>query len=567
MSQIRCLKNAGRILTIFLAWPCAALSCGAVSFQSGTAQLGNAVHYHALKETPGTYHLVQQTRDNTLVLTPNEGFFPRLGLTAAGEGSVPDVGDLNKGQSFDHIEGWDTGDIAEWAVWIPQEGEIEIQTGWTTTSQSGRFAITIGDHTQETTARNKQWHLKISKPGFHLIRVTCLETPTNDSALRYLTVQGSCVREGAVIRKRWRPAAAHTRFSSPELSNGVRIWIMEMDAVPGDLDFYAPITTPFGYYGPSWNADGTVKPGINFSLWSYGRNKPEPPVEQLSHLLAIGNPDATFGGFGHEGTGVKIRNWEPFEGRQNQRQAFALRLEPGEQYNTFYSYFYASDEKRWRLFGVGRKWANGKPIESLTSGSFVEVPGPPQRQRTGSTVRRMRYRGWVSREGRQWERLTIMKMGDIDKQTGLTYTDRGVEADGWFFMETGGWTFRQAPERDIQIPEITQDTPDYLAPTKVQALLQIPSAVSVAAAVRTPDGVELEYSIHNARGNATVTLYHGSSDGLTLPEKWMAKTELPSAAEGSNRVTIRLPRSSKRLRLLLKNSEGQFWSLETTEIR
>ena len=73
---------------------------------------------------------------------------------------------------------------------------------------------------------------------------------------------------------------------------------MEMDAVPGDLGFYAPITTPFGYYGPTWQADGTVNAGFNFSLWSYGRGQEEPPVEQLSHLLAIGNRDATFGGFG-----------------------------------------------------------------------------------------------------------------------------------------------------------------------------------------------------------------------------------------------------------------------------
>ena len=135
--------------------------------------------------------------------------------------------------------------------------------------------------------------------------------------------------------------------------------------------------------------------GFNFSLWSYGRNQPEPPVEQLSHLIAIGNPNAKFGGFGHEGTGVKIRDWEPLKGRQGQRQTFALRVEPGDIYDTYYSYFFATDEDRWRLFGAGKKFNKRKPIKSLWVGSFVEVPGPPHVQRTGLNERRMCYRGWM----------------------------------------------------------------------------------------------------------------------------------------------------------------------------
>ena len=79
--------------------------------------------------------------------------------------------------------------------------------------------------------------------------------------------------------------------------------------------------------------------GSIFSLWSYGRGQAEPPIEQLSHLLAIGNRDATFGGFGHEGTGVKIRDWDPLTGHKGQRQVLALRVVPSETYDTYYSYF------------------------------------------------------------------------------------------------------------------------------------------------------------------------------------------------------------------------------------
>ena len=56
-----------------------------------------------------------------------------------------------------------------------------------------------------------------------------------------------------------------------------------------------------------------------------------------------------------KGTGVKIRDWEPLDGQQGQQQVIALRAEPGKVYDTYFSYFYASNEQRWRFFGAGKK--------------------------------------------------------------------------------------------------------------------------------------------------------------------------------------------------------------------
>lgn len=241
---------------------------------------------------------------------------------------------------------------------------------------------------------------------------------------------------------------------------------------------------------------------------------------ELSHLLAIGNREAKFSGFGHEGTGVKIRGWEPLQGRQRQRQAFALRAEPGKQFNTFYSYFDATDEKRWRLFGVGRQKPKRRPLDHLWVGSFVEVPGPPQRQRTGSGVRRMRYRGWVSKEGKTWHPLTTMSVGDVDKETGLTYTDRGLDDHGWFFMETGGWTYRKAPKKDVTSDGRDEEIPAYLHPKALKPLLELPSAIKVNKARRTGSSLTLEYEVRGLGGNPKLRAFLGNSEGLTLAEKW-----------------------------------------------
>ncbi len=538
------------------------------ALRPGMAQLGAPLEWLPIPGEQGLHHLIQRTQDDRLILSPNEGFFPKLGLTAEGEGTIPDTGGLNKGTTFSQVTGWDTGDVMEWAVWLPDPGNITLTIHLTDSSQKGRFTISLGNQSKSITpsADSFQWTTRTTQSGFHLVQLTCEQTKAKDIRFHSIHLTGDNTKTSAVLRKRWRPAAAHTRFSTPKATDNVRLWIMEMDAAPGDLDFYAPITTPFGYYGPSWNADGTVKPSINFSLWSYGRGKPEPPIEQLSHLLAIGNPDARFSGFGHEGTGVKIRDWNPFEGLRNQRQAFALRVEPGNDYNTFYSYFYSQHEKAWKLFGAGRKWAKGKPIDHLWVGSFVEVPGPPQRQRTGSTVRRMNYRGWVSKTGLEWHALTTMKKGDIDKETGLTYTDRGLTRDNWFYMETGGWIYRNAPGTDIEHHQTPQPRPEYLHPDKTKALTSTPSTIQIKSVRKTASGIKLTYDISNAGPQATVTAYHGPEEGLTLLEKWSSNTPLTSAREGSNRTTINLPSSTSHIRLLLKNQHGQFWTHQTTKL-
>ena len=116
-----------------------------------------------------------------------------------------------------------------------------------------------------TTAR-----FQAREAGRHSLMLIC-DRSAEDTRLHWIEVSGEAARQSAVLRKRWRPAAAHTKLSSSRPTGDIRLWVMEMDAVPGTLSFYCPITTPFGYYGPTWRPDGTVNTSFNFSLWSYGR--------------------------------------------------------------------------------------------------------------------------------------------------------------------------------------------------------------------------------------------------------------------------------------------------------
>lgn len=559
---------------LLLSIPLLASAEPAETLSPSLGQLGAEISWTEIPDSDNLFHAVQFTRDGKLFLTPNESFFPKLGLTATGEGSVADVSELNGGKSFSAIEKWDAGDAAEWGIWLKNSGSLEVNVRMS--GGPGRFTLSLGEQAESFSLRGGSepatvatTTFTISEPGRHLIRLTC-DDGGDGAAFHWIEISGPAAADGGVIRKRWRPAAAHTRFTSSRSPDKVRLWVMEMDAFPGELDFYSPITTPFGYYGPTWKADGLVNTCFNFSLWSFGRNQPEPPVEQLSHLLAIGNPEAKFSGFDHEGTGVKIREWEPLEGRQGQRQALALRVEPGEKYDTYFSYFYAADEKRWRLFGAGNKWNKGRPIEHLWVGSFVEVPGPPPVQRTGAWERTMRYRGWVMNDRGQLFPLDQMQRGNVDQETGLTHTDRGITEDGWFYLRTGGWVFRKVRDgAPVQLPEAARpDDVDYLNEDDIAFLTSVPSQIVVTKLERADTRARVTLAVKNAGEKAKASIHWGSEDGLTLLDRWPNRVESTDPIrDGENQFIFDgIPEKEPLfVRVLLTNNEGQFWTPETAE--
>lgn len=522
------------------------------------------------------FYKVQRTPGSTLLLTPNESFFPKLGLRAGGEETVTGGdSELNQGVSFKTIEKWSSGDQAEWGLWLEKTGQIKVRVWMANATEKGEYSLSFGKQ-KKTFSPGKAGDapsevanvlFKVKEPGRHSLLLTCEDESKGASTqLHTIEITGPAVVNAGVIRKRWRPSAAHTSFSNSADPAGVRLVIMEMDGKPGMLDFYSPITTPFGYYGSSWKTNGLVGTGFNFSLWSFGSGKEEPPIDQLSHLIAVGDPGAKFGGFSHEGTGVKIREWKPLEGRQGQRQAFAIRMEPGEKYTTYFTYFFATDEQRWRLFGVGKTYNKRKPRTTLGIGSFVEVPGRSRVERTGVYERRMRYRGWVVDGSGQLHPYDQMAMRDVDK-AGMTETDRGVTDDGWFYLQTGGWSFRKAEKKKpITLPIQVSHRVDYLGSDDLAFLQTVPCEIVGTGIKQTASGAKVSFNIRNLGKNPEVTIYWGAEEGLTFSNRWKNCLDVKNSREGANSVVIDAPAGKPLfVRLFLKNDEGQFWSMDTLE--
>ncbi len=563
------------VLIVLLALTSSANSFGKSKFEG---QLGAAIEWIPVPGESDQFYMIQRTVSDRLILTPNESFFPQLGLRLEGTGEVPDVAlKLNGGKSFKTIANWSRGDQAEWGVWFEQAGQIEIRIWMSGTTRQDQFSLSLGKHKQKfataATGDSPQtvatFPFNVNKPGRYSLIITCNNVLSEKKTkLHRIEIVGPAAAKSAVLRKRWRPAAAHTRFSSSHSPRDIRLWIMEMDAKPGELNFYSPMTTPFGYYGPTWQANGIVNSGMNFSLWSFGANQAEPPIEKLSHLLAIGNRQAKFSGFSHEGTGVKIRGWEPLKSRQGQKQAFALRVEPGEIYDTYISYFYDNKFNQWRLFGVGRKSKkNNRRFTGLTVGSFVEVPGPPHVQRTGPYRRRMRYRGWVVDGKGVVHPLDQMSYADIDKKTGLTYTDRGVSSDGRFYLETGGWTFRKAVgQKNVLLkPVRNRSKVKFLGRNDLIFLQNIPCEITGKSIRQTSSGIEVSFHIRHLGKNPEVKIFWGNQEGLTFADRWENSVAVKKIQEGKNQFLIKNKTGDKQIfvRLLMTNDEGQFWSRDT----
>jgi hypothetical protein len=513
--------------------------------------------------------LAQKATGNALHLDANSCFFDGSGLQCKGQGPAVAEGDLlNGGKSFDTIAGIQAGNQVSWYVHVPAAGKcmVELQVSQGVIVQA-TLELLVGE--QRISMSDKTATLGFDRAGVHRIRLA--STAKTALSIHGLALTGDAIKGASLLRTRWRPAAAHAKFSSSTLEEGAQVWIMEMDAAPGDARFYSPMTTPFGYFGPSWTAEG-IPTGMNFSMWSFGRGKEEPPLEKLSHLLAVGHPSARFDGFGHEGSGVKLRGWNPFEQWQGQGCVLALRVEAGDPYDTYSGYLFDEVSLTWKLFCAGRKHSADKQgrrrtkanaNRTLVPGSFVEVPGPPQRQRTGHIVREMRYRGFVlgeQREPHALDRISGRRKQPVGNQ------GRGTTSDGRFRLWMGGMEqFEESPAQSIELGHDPAEL-EWMKPEKLKALFTWPTTINIQSA-RLKNG--LVSVVCDVEGMGTLTqarLYLGAKDGLTLAERWDQALVLSGLQEGEAIIQLDAPTTARFARILVENEHGKFWSMKTVPI-
>lgn len=535
----------------------------------------------------------QLAQEGKLVLTASNGFFDSGTCRAGGESELPKVGDDDLiAPNFASLGQWkETQGTIRWHVWLPRPGTVRLNVDLRVPNGSAGSKLTIslaGDLRTVTTSPSSSgtpqpWELvfDVAEPGEQTITFSAdkIADPQNGvGELHTIELDGPAINDAQLLRARWRPAAVHGGYSCSTIKQS-RMWVMSTRS-SCDFGSYSPITTPFGYFGTSFTADRRSNGQFNFSMWAAGARGKVPPLDQMPHLLAAGSPEAEFSGFGHEGSGVKLRGWTPMPDKP-EVCVQALRVESGGKYDTYHGYHWDHPSRRWKLYAVGRKWNGGRAKANLLPGSFCEIPGPPHVQRSGDQVREVRRRGWCCDAGNTWHPMDTFDCKSKGPFNKFWYTT----SDGEFAMGTGG--MRYYPFEQPSAPAANSAQPEYLTPAATKQLYELPADVQELKANGVAKGsVRLNLLMTRAGANARAEVYYGESDCLTFARRelhgterksavsqstqaddrsWSNVAEIKSLSDGSNPLTLDglKPGTTYYARALVTNDDGRVWMFDT----
>lgn len=567
---------------------------------AGTGQLQTApALFNGGVDDQGRSYLLngQPAKNGKLILTASNGFFDNGICRADGESSLPKVGDdeLIK-PNFAYLDQWKKTDgKIRWHLWLPQAGTVRLSFNMQVSRSEAGSQLTVslaGKSQTVTTVQSspdtpQPWKLSfdVTEPGEHTISLSAKNIRDGKSGvgqLHTVDVFGPAITRSQLLRARWRPAAVHGGYSCSKLPQS-QTWVMTTRSMC-DFSSYSPITTPFGYYGTSFEADRRTAGSFNFSMWAAGAGKQVPPLEQMPHLLAAGSPQAEFSGFGHEGSGVKLREWIPMPDRP-ELCVQALRVETDGNYDTYSGYFWDHPTQQWKLYAVGRKWNGGKAKTNLAPGSFCEVPGPPHVQRSGDLVREVRRRGWHLDDNEKWHAMDRFNCTSKEPANKFWYTT----LDGEFAMGTGGMRYYEFKQPSA--PKRQQSLPEFLTPEATRQLYQLPVRITE---VKT-DNVEstsatINLSIAEAGKKPHIEIYYGETDCLTFARRklhgternsevsqstqadnrsWSHSTEAKPLKDGNHQVVLTglKPSTTYYYRALITNDKGKLWTFQTQSLR
>lgn len=534
------------------------------------------------------YFQGEPASDGKVVLDANNGFFDKGSFRALGKREVGNAEEKKLiSAHFDSLQSLKspTKGAVRWYIWAEKSGEVAATVVFGNVLKNGeKWRLRCGEQSVvlESASGEATTRVDISlKAGLQILELRNLEAGGSEAGpIKSITLSGGAASTAKLLRARWRPAAVHARYSSKSCPR-TKMWVFE---TRNDLPTtnYSPITTSFGYFGASFDQQQRAEGGINFSMWAASSHTEEvPELSKMPHLIATGNPHAEFSGFGHEGSGVKIRNWEPFS-HHPKSVIQALRVETDQGMDTFYGYIYDEPSLRWKLYASAMRPQKLKKKNDgetwLRVGSFCEVPGPPQVQRTGDQRRQVARRGWFMGEGEKWHAVDTIHLGSKGE---ISSKAVGVSEDGWLTMATGG--VAMAKPTPTAARENSMELPEYLTPEKAGQLFQLPVKFG-ADRVRnvSTNSAEVVYDIESLGSNAQAILYYGPVDCLSFVERKLHGTEkkgvsrlflssdrtwqemLPSqaATAGENAFLLKdlKPQAKYFYRLFIQHDEGKSWA-------
>ncbi|MGB2272902.1 MAG: DUF3472 domain-containing protein [Flavicella sp.] len=513
-----------------------------------------------------------------LILTPNESFFSPVGTLKAHQRDKTTGTIYNKYEYYDYIYNWKhVTDTIVFGLDIKTAGTLKLRLamGVPSNQQGSIVQVHLGEQTKEFTlvetgsSSNYQEQVEVVFDavtiGFYELKLQLKSLHTSGVEVGYLKeviLSGSAIANAESIMRRYRAKAVHAKWKSAT-ENPIEISVHQLTIATKNQDFYQPITTPFGYTGSTWNKNTQTFGGYNFSLWSYGQNDPVPPFEQESHLIAVG-PNLYFSGYGHEGTGVKprgVNGYHPYKNIMTDTQVIAVRMQPGEKYNTYWSYYLDPIDGHWKLYGCGKKYNSTGEINYLNTGAFVEVPGAASNMRNGHRVCETRFKGWQRDTSGNW--YPIHKMEGSSDMHQESFRDWKIEGNS-FAMQMGGWGTLGIAKKTLTLGN-PDPIPSYLQGEFLEELYAMPAQITEEKLETSSDSsLKLSFEITDLGNNASAKVFYGTQEGLTKEDKWENQKTI-SVSEGGNEFLLENLQSDTEYfyRIQIKSDKGEVWSFDT----
>lgn len=544
----------------------------------GVDELGRVYEYYG-----------QEATNSKLVLTASNGFFTGRVATAKGESKLPKVGDeeLIK-PNFAYLEWSGSEHSLRWHVLTKKAGSVSFRVHLDTAEAGSEIDVSFAGEMKKVTSEKSSerdaqpWDLtfEVPEPGEYTFALQATGSASRVGNLHRIDAFGPALEEGHLLRVRWRPAAAHGSYDTEKVS-GAKLLVFTTRSV-ADVSSYSPVTTPFGYYGTSFDDDRRSNGSFNFSMW--GKEDAASNLKVMPHLIGLGSPDGEFSGFGHEGSGVKPRGWDPMPDRP-ELVVQALRVESDTEYDTYYGYYFDHPTNAWKFYAAGKKWHGGKLMEHLRLGSFCEVPGPPDRQRTGDVYREVRRRGWAW-DGASWSPLETYKPGGSGSDGSLPVNKLWYTTEeGEYAMGCGGIRlYRHDPSRVV--PSTVSEPPYFLSSASVESLFRLPIGFGDLQATEAhPTRAVIEFELTSGKALKDGMVYFGTRDALTFAPRdlhgterkselsqavqsssWESGVEVKSVTTGVNRVELSglKPGTEYFYRVLVNNDRSRIWSDPST---
>lgn len=254
-----------------------------------------------------------------------------------------------------------------------------------------------------------------------------------------------------------RGPSVHMAYQLPE---GDTEWFYNEVTVPEDGEtmhsYYMAAGFGEGYFGIQYNSPTERR--VLFSVWSpFDTQDPKNiPDDQKIKLLRQGK-DVHIGEFGNEGSGGQSYLRYPWKAGETYK--FLMQVKPDGNGNTIYTaYFYATDEKEWKLIASFLRPQTETWYRHPHS--FLENFNPEQ----GYLPRKVIFGNqWARSKDGEWTRLTDATFTHdatakakvrLDYQGGKTDDNRFYLKMGGFFNESVpmGTQFHCEPTGDV--PEI-----------------------------------------------------------------------------------------------------------------